>query len=194
MESESLKTALFLDRDGVINEDYGYVHEIENLELKSGIEDLLIYFSEVFDYTIVVSNQSGIGRGFYSKNDWNAFNNEINRRLKKYGVQIDEFYCCPHVPEEASDLMCPNRKPNPGMLFQAQKDYKLDLTKSILVGDRITDVAAADKANLLRAYLFSDMPSKYQLNEYKIELTTVTSLKQVVAVEHVKTQELKIAK
>ncbi len=174
-------TALFLDRDGVINVDYGYVWQTEKLKLKPGITRLLKYFTAIVDFIIVVSNQSGIGRGMYTIDDWNLFNSEIQRILTLSGVSIDKFYCCPHLP--SINPPCDCRKPKSGMIMHAKQEFKIDLKRSILIGDRQSDIQAAMKAGLNRAYLLSSSDDPQFSDHGKIDFYAVKQLSEIVSIE-----------
>ena len=180
------KTALFLDRDGIINSDFGYVYQKEKLELVDGIIELIDFFSHELDHIIVVSNQSGIGRGLYSNEDWEIFNQEIQIQLNNKGVKIDKFYCCPHLPHISPNKGCDCRKPNSGMLLTAQKDFSLNLEKSILVGDNISDIQAARNAGLLRAYLLTNDNFDFSHHFGNLEACNVRSLRNITAIEIMK--------
>lgn len=182
------KTALFLDRDGIVNRDFGYVYEKEKLELVDGIIELIDFFSHELDHIIVVSNQSGIGRGFYSYEDWETFNQEIQIQLNHKGVKIDKFYCCPHLPHISPNKGCDCRKPNSGMLLNAQKDFSLNLEKSILVGDNISDIQAARNAGLLRAYLLSSRNFDLTSHFDNLEACNARSLRNIKEIEIMKRQ------
>lgn len=147
------KIALFLDRDGIVNVDFGYVWQIQDLMIQSGFTEIMKYFCQRVDYIIVISNQSGIGRGMYTLDDFNFFNLEINKQLSLYNLKIDKFYCCPHPPNIEPRCSC--RKPEIGMLLDAQQEYSISLKDSILIGDKKSDILAAISAGLDRAYLLS---------------------------------------
>lgn len=190
MKSDNfVKTALFLDRDGIINRDFGYVYEKDKLELVDGIIELIDYFANTVDCIIVVSNQSGIGRGFYTYDDWQNFNTDIQKRLELKGVKIDAFYCCPHMPEKLNGEGCFCRKPKPGMLLDAKNDFSLNLKESILVGDKVSDIEAAFCADLLKAYLLSeeDIVLSDQLHGFNVNV--VKSLRDIMYIENTKCGE-----
>lgn len=149
--------ALFLDRDGVVNLDTGYTHKVSELVLVDGITHLIKFF-EVLSYKIlVVSNQSGIGRGYYGFDEWNEFNRAISKRLANFDCKIDKFYCCPHFSKAKSkEYSCCCRKPKPGMFFTAKSEFNINLSASLMVGDKVSDIYAADNAGLNRAYLLAE--------------------------------------
>lgn len=133
----SKKRAIFLDRDGTINEDKGYTYKIEDLVILPGVIDGLRLLQNKF-LLIVVTNQSGVERGYYTEKDVEKFNNYLYLTLAKEGIYIDDFYYCPYLEGEC-------RKPNIGMLIQAQKDWNIDLSKSYLIGDKESDVLAGKR-------------------------------------------------
>lgn len=134
----SKKRAVFLDRDGTINEDKGYVYKVEDLIILPKVIDALKILQKKF-LLIVVSNQSGVERGYYSKDDVERFNRHLYYQLAKEGVYIDDFYYCPYLEGDC-------RKPNPGMILKAAKDWNIDLEKSYMVGDKPSDIEAGKKA------------------------------------------------
>lgn len=178
------KIALFLDRDGIVNIDFKYVWQVEKLKFQIGFKEILKYFREKVDCIIVISNQSGIGRGMYSINDWNNFNAEINRKLSLSGLKIDEFYCCPHLPN--LEPRCDCRKPGIGMLLKAQRDFNVSLNESLLIGDKITDILAANSAGLDRAYLLSQEDNMVDLSFENIDFQKVKVLTDILEFEKAK--------
>jgi len=147
----SLAPALFLDRDGVININHGYVHKRENFEFIDGIFDLARAAHERGMRIVVVTNQAGIGRGYYGVPEFLALTAWMEARFAEAGGPIAATYFCPHHPEAAIDALrrdCDCRKPQPGMLLQAQRDLGIDLPNSMLVGDAPTDIVAAKRAGV----------------------------------------------
>ncbi|WP_443640373.1 D-glycero-beta-D-manno-heptose 1,7-bisphosphate 7-phosphatase [Candidatus Njordibacter sp. Uisw_039] len=143
--------ALFLDRDGVINIDHGYVHQIDNFEFVDGIFDVVQSACANNFKIVVVTNQAGIGRGLYSERQFHQLTSWMCRKFTKAGAPIDKVYFSPFHPTEGlgeykkDDF---SRKPNPGMILQAEKELCLDLDKSILIGDRSSDIQAGIAAGL----------------------------------------------
>ncbi len=129
------KKAVILDRDGVINKDCDYTYRLEDLEILPGVTSGLKKFQEAGYLIIVITNQSGIGRGYFSQGDFEKFNTELLNQLKDQGVKIDSLYFCPHHPDDN----CSCRKPKNGLLFKAQKDFDLDLSQCLVVGDSDRD-------------------------------------------------------
>ena len=126
--------AVFIDRDGVITEDIGYVHKVEDFKLVgNAIKGLKL----LKKYTLlIVTNQSGIGRGYYTLQDFFDYNNRILKELKKHKIKIKKTYYCPHKPEDN----CECRKPKTRFLNDAEKEFGIDLKKSFVIGDRKSDI------------------------------------------------------
>ena len=145
-----MKKAIFLDRDGTINVEKDYIYKSEDLVFEEGTIEALKTFKNLGYILIVVSNQSGIARGYFTEEDLNIFNNNMNEILKKNGVEITEFYCCPHHPDGIGEYkkVCECRKPNNKMIEDAIKEYNIDKKKSYMIGDKISDIGAGIKSNL----------------------------------------------
>jgi len=150
--------ALFLDRDGVINVNHGYVHMTSNFEFVEGIFDL-VKFARRYEYRIiVVTNQSGIARGYYSEEDFHRLTDWMCAKFERYGAPIDKVYFSPYHPTEGIGrylLREDTRKPGPGMLLRAQRELGLSLKRSIMIGDRPTDVNAGAAAGVGLNILYS---------------------------------------
>ena len=143
--------ALFLDRDGVINHDSGYTSSAENFRFIEGIFDLCRAAKRLGYLLIVVTNQAGIGRGHYSEEDFLALTEWMLSRFKIEGAPITDVFFCPYHPEHGvgdykKDSF--DRKPNPGMLQRAAEKHGLDLGRSIMIGDKDSDMYAACKAGV----------------------------------------------
>ena len=145
-----MKKAIFLDRDGTINVEKDYIYKSEDLVFEEGSIEALKTFKNLGYILIVVSNQSGIARGYFTEEDLNIFNNNMNEILKKNGVEITEFYCCPHHPDGIGEYkkVCECRKPNNKMIEDAIKKYNIDREKSYMIGDKTSDIRAGLKSNL----------------------------------------------
>lgn len=148
----NLKKALFLDRDGVINEDFGYVCRIDDFKFKSGIFSSLKEFQKLGYLLIIVTNQSGIGRGYYTELEFEKVSKYMLSEFKKHNINISKIYHCPHSPEE----LCSCRKPSPGMILCAAKEFGIDLKNSIMIGDKKSDIQAANLAGISMAYLLDN--------------------------------------
>lgn len=163
--------ALFLDRDGVVNEDFGYVHTVEKLEFVDGIFELCAVAKKLNFKIIIITNQSGIARGYYTEDIFLDFMDKIISRFADRNIAIDGFYYCPHLPEEIQDAnqeKCLCRKPRPGMLFQACKDHNINPKQSILVGDQITDIQAGISAGIEKLFLFSSFDCQQKDAKYRL--------------------------
>jgi len=146
--------AVFLDRDGVINIDKGYVSKIEDFHFKEGIFELLKMLQNMGYTLFVVTNQSGIARGYYSIEDFMQLTKYMLDELEKRGIKIKEVAYCPHHPDITGACNC--RKPNPGMILDLAKKYGVNLKESILIGDKQSDIEAALNAGVSKSYLVNN--------------------------------------
>lgn len=145
------KPALFLDRDGVINVDHGYVYTPDKFEFIEGIFELVRAANRAGYHVVVVTNQAGIGRGYYNVADFFALTNWMKVRFAEHCGTIDAVYFCPYHPEHGIGVYRREsnfRKPAPGMLLQAERELGIDLSRSIFVGDKLTDMAAGRAAGI----------------------------------------------
>ena len=168
MIKETANKALFLDRDGVINEDAGYVCEIKDFKFIDGIFDALREFAKAGYKLFVVTNQSGIGRGYYTQEQFDALNKFMLESFKKEQIFITKVYFCPHAPEQK----CTCRKPNPKMILDACKEFEIDLENSLMIGDKPSDVEAGKRAGVGKNFLLDGINFKYVrdvLNKLKKE-------------------------
>ena len=135
--------AVFLDRDGTINVDKGFVYRIEDFEFIDGVPEAIRLLNKSNFKVIVITNQSGIGRGYYTEEDVQKLRHFINKELGKYDACVDKFYYCPHHAEaeiEKYRTNCECRKPNSGLLRQAINDFNIDPSESFLIGDTLRDI------------------------------------------------------
>ena len=152
-----LKKALFLDRDGVINKDYGYVHKISDFEFIPGIFDLCQAALKHEYLIIVITNQAGIARGFYDEETFLTLTKKVDRIFLAQDIVITETLFCPHHPEHGLGKYkrrCNCRKPAPGLFKYAAEEYAIDMASSIMVGDRLSDLQAANSAGVGSLVLF----------------------------------------
>lgn len=143
---KTARPAAFLDRDGVLNVDTGYVHLPDKLEWIAGAPQAVRLLNEAGYLVLVITNQSGVARGFYEESAIDAVHAHMQEALAAQGAHVDAFYYCPHHPEgtvKAFAFTCLCRKPGVGMLQQAARDFSIDLSRSFLIGDREGDMAAA---------------------------------------------------
>ena len=151
-----MKKALFLDRDGVVNEDRGYVFRQEDFQFKDGIFTLCREAKSKGYLVIIITNQSGIARGYFGEEEYEKLNQWMLGRFSEQGISIDQVYYCPFHPEEGLGkyrVDSPDRKPGAGMFLKAQKAHDLDLSRSIAIGDRDGDAEAARRAGVGRVVL-----------------------------------------
>jgi D-glycero-D-manno-heptose 1,7-bisphosphate phosphatase len=150
MPSES-RPAAFLDRDGVLNVDAGYVHRPENFIWIDGARDAVNALNAAGHLVFVVSNQSGVARGLFGLDDVERLHVWINRELAPLGAHIDAFYFCPHHPTEGHGPFtraCDCRKPKPGMILRACAEWPVDVGHSFLIGNSARDLEAARRAGI----------------------------------------------
>ncbi|WP_448550116.1 D-glycero-beta-D-manno-heptose 1,7-bisphosphate 7-phosphatase [Thalassotalea fusca] len=154
-----MNKALFLDRDGIINVDHGYVYQQENFEFVEGIFELCTKAKANGFLIIIVTNQSGIGRGKYTENDFEKLCKWMTLEFQSRNIAIDDIFYCPHHPTSAKGeylQSCYCRKPEPGMIIAAQKKHKIDVSQSIFIGDKKSDMLAANSAGVKHRLLVGD--------------------------------------
>ena len=139
-----MRKALFLDRDGIINIDHGYVSKIKDFEFVEGIFDLVKLFSDKGYLIFVVTNQSGIGRGYYKEKDFSLLTEWMVKKFEEHGIDIAQVFHCPHTPE----TKCHCRKPETGMIEKAMETYTIDLSHSWMIGDKQSDIDLANNAKI----------------------------------------------
>lgn len=165
----SSKKALFLDRDGVINIEKDYLYKIKDFEFIEGIFDLCRYYQSLGYLIFVVTNQSGIARKYYTQQDFNILTQWMLSKFENNNIIISKVFYCPHYPQISGECDC--RKPKPGMLLQAKKEFNLDMNKSIIIGDKERDIKAGINAGVKETYLYdetktlTDSKAKYIVNK-----------------------------
>ena len=147
-----MKKALFLDRDGVINVEKEYLYKIEDFEFIDGIFDLCEHYQDLGYIIVVVTNQSGIAREYYTEKDYHLLTEWMIQEFKKRDIIITKVYHCPHHPKINKKCRC--RKPEPGMILNAKDEFNIDLAHSLMVGDKERDIEAALNAGINETYLF----------------------------------------
>lgn len=150
------RPAAFLDRDGVVNRDVGYLHRWEDFEFLPGVLDAMRRLHDAGYALVIVTNQSGIARGYYTEADYQALTAQLRGALVAAGCPAAGIYHCPHHPDgtvAAYAIDCDCRKPQPGMLLQAVRELDLSPPDSLLVGDKLSDLQAAHGAGVKHAYL-----------------------------------------
>lgn len=136
--------ALFLDRDGTINKDFGYVYEKEKLVFLKGTIEGLKKFQDSNYKLIIITNQSGIGRNYFSEKEYLEFNDYMLNKLLEKGIKIDKVYYCKHSPDENCDC----RKPKLKLFYDAINDFNIDLDNSVAIGDNKRDIAICNETNV----------------------------------------------
>jgi D-glycero-D-manno-heptose 1,7-bisphosphate phosphatase len=148
MRNEGLsagRTGVFIDRDGTLNEERDFLKRPEDLRLVDGAGDAVRILNELGVVTCVISNQSGIARGYLTEKDLSMIHSALVEKLRADGARLDRIYYCPHHPTEGFPpyrIDCDCRKPKPGMLKTAQQEFNLDLSRSFVVGDKLDDIGA----------------------------------------------------
>jgi D-glycero-D-manno-heptose 1,7-bisphosphate phosphatase len=167
---------IFLDRDGVINKEVGYLHKIEDFEFIDGVFDACLDFQS-FDYKIIiVTNQSGIERGYYSEEDFQMVTKWMLNQFKQHNIQILDVFFCPHSP----DSNCDCRKPKPGMFLEAREKYSINMHNSWMIGDKEADIRAANSAGISNTVL---VKSGHDIDEKDSKAKFIfDSIKQVLGV------------
>jgi D-glycero-D-manno-heptose 1,7-bisphosphate phosphatase len=150
--------AIFLDRDGVLNHEVGYLHLPEDVRWVEGIIPLCLTAQRLGYKLVVITNQSGIARGLYTEQHFHDLMAWMRAELSVHGITLDAVYYCPYHPEHGIGPYKrehEDRKPSPGMILRGARDLDLDLTRSILIGDRCSDIAASHAAHLRQAFLLA---------------------------------------
>lgn len=154
-----MNKCVFLDRDGTINIDYGYVYRKDDFVFKKDVIEALRILKEKKYFIIVITNQSGIARGYYTEEDVRSLHEHVNQVLNSYGTFIDAFYYCPHHEDGAIQkysLKCNCRKPGIDCFIKAKQDYNIDLLNSYMIGDKSSDLMAAKNAKLKKGFLIQN--------------------------------------
>ena len=175
----TIKT-IFLDRDGVINIEKNYVYKIEDFEFINGIFSACKYLNELGYKIIIVTNQSGISRNLYSDNDFKKLTFWMKEQFLLNGIEILDVFYCPHLPIQK----CGCRKPKPGMIIDAKNKYNIDLEKSWMIGDKETDIQAANLAGIKNTILLrsghiineSHSKSKHIIDSIKDSINLINNL------------------
>ena len=150
--------ALFLDRDGIINIDKGYVYKIKDFVFYKDIFKFCDFFNSKGFKIFVITNQSGIARGFYTEEDFINISQYMCKEFKKHNINIEKIYHCPHL------LDCECRKPKPGMLLKAKLEYNINMKKSFLIGDKLSDMQAGFDAGIRKLFLIGETNRDFYKN------------------------------
>ncbi len=146
-----MSKAIFLDRDGTVNNDPGYVHKVGDFGLLPGAAEGLKLLKKKGFKLFFITNQSGIGRGYYTEEDFHKFNNHVLAELKKEGIEIEKTHFCPHHPDEECDC----RKPNPKIIRDVASEFDIDLKKSFTIGDHPSDMLLGKNAGIKTVYVLT---------------------------------------
>jgi len=147
--------ALFLDRDGVINEEINYLHRVDDFTFIEEIFDICHFYKEHGFIIIVITNQAGIAKGYYTEEDFELLTDWMIQEFLKRGITIDKVYHCPHHPDFTGKCDC--RKPNPGMILAAREEFDIDLSHSILIGDKLSDIEAGINSGINSVYYMESL-------------------------------------
>jgi len=152
-----MNRAIILDRDGTLVCDPGYVHKVEDFKFLPNVVEALKLLTNKFKL-FIITNQSGIGRGYYTKKDFHKFNNKLTEELKKENIIIEKTYYCLHEPEEKCDC----RKPRVKFIKQAEEKFNIDLKNSFVIGDHPHDIELGKNANCKTIYLLTGHGKKHK--------------------------------
>jgi D-glycero-D-manno-heptose 1,7-bisphosphate phosphatase len=159
-----MNKALFLDRDGTINVEKNYVYRIADFEFIPGVIDLIRSYYNSGYLIFVITNQAGIVKGFYTENDYNILTEWMKEEFFRNGIEITKVYHCPHHPDYNGQCMC--RKPNPGMILQAIREFNIDSVNSILIGDKKSDILAGENAGIGKNLYIHDLLPMDTINKF----------------------------
>ena len=165
--------AIFLDRDGTINEDFGYVYKKDNLKFINGAIKALKILQDAGYKLLIITNQSGIGRGYYTIEDFQIFNDYMLNELEKNGVIIDKVYFCPHTDSDN----CNCRKPKIGLYLKAIKEFNIDEENSYSIGDKESDLAICSKSKIKGIFLGNN-------NKYNCKNDLLEAAKYILSSKH----------
>jgi len=180
-----MREAVFLDRDGTLNFDPGYIGDPAKLSLLPGALEALQLLSENELLLIVVSNQSGVGRGFFSEDDLRAVHERLDAMVAGVGVKFTSYELCLHTPTD----QCECRKPSPKLVLDAATRFGIDLSKSYMVGDKLSDVECGERAGVRLSYLIqagrlSRTPSQTQSPRVKVVESLLQAATEIVGLKH----------
>ena len=168
---------IFLDRDGVINKEVNYLHKIDDFEFINGVFDTCLYFQNLDYEIIIITNQSGISRGYYSESDYQKLTLWMINQFNKSNIEILDIFHCPHGP----DSNCNCRKPMPGMFLKAKTKHNIDMEQSWMIGDKEVDVIAANASGINNTIL---VRSVHRIDESKSKasffLDSIQQSKQII--------------
>lgn len=169
-----MKKALFLDRDGVINKEKNYLYNIEDFEFIDGVFETCRYFQNKGYLIIIITNQAGIARGKYTDEDYQLLTKWMIKEFQKENVKISKIYHCPHHPDFSGECNC--RKPKPKMILDAKEEFDIDLNKSILVGDKNSDIETGISAGVKSNFLIT---TGHEINRNKFNVEIIDNLIEI---------------
>jgi len=184
VKNDIKRRAVFLDRDGTVNIEKEYLHRPEDLEFIPGAPEAIARLNRAGFIVIVVTNQSGVARGYFSVDDVNRIHRVMQQQLVDQGAHIDAFYLCPHHPKEGLDIYrvdCDCRKGKPGMLIQAAAEWDIDLSTSFMVGDKESDLLAGIAAGCQPCLVTSGYGEKYRAFALANNIDVCNDLGQAVS-------------
>jgi len=172
----TIKT-IFLDRDGVINKDDNYVYKVVDFEFIAGIFEVCLYFQNLGYKIVIVTNQSGIARGYFDESQYNELTDWMLNQFKNNQINILDIFHCPHGPK--SECNC--RKPKPGMFLEAKKIYNINMQKSWMIGDSERDITAANLAGIKNTILVASPLEKGEKNtRAKFVINSIQNSREII--------------
>ena len=165
----SMKKAIFLDRDGIINQDYSYVYKKEDFKFVEGVFETLRHFMKSGYLLFIVTNQSGIGRGYYGEDDFEKLTAWMLEELFCRDIKIMKVYHCPHKPEDN----CVCRKPNTAMFTKAKEEFGIDMKNSWMIGDKMSDIQAGKNAGIGSTIFVNNSTCKEASYSVRLVLDTI---------------------
>ena len=170
---------IFLDRDGVINKEVNYLYKIEDFEFIEGIFEACLHYQNLGYKIIIITNQSGISRGYYDESDFEQITKWMLSQFEKNNINILDIFHCPHGP----DSICECRKPKPGMLLSAKHKHNIDMSKSWMIGDRSADIIAANNSGISNTILVkSDYQINASLSKAKFIINSIIDSKKIIII------------
>jgi D-glycero-D-manno-heptose 1,7-bisphosphate phosphatase len=171
-----LKRVIFLDRDGVINIDKHYLYRVEDFEFMDGLIELLIHLKELGYIFVIVTNQSGVGRGYYSIDDLDILHSWLEDELKKYSIEFFDICYCPHIPDDS----CICRKPNIGMIESISSKIDIDFKNSWLIGDKESDIQTALNSGIKNSILVSNDLKKIKDSQASYSVENLSEITKII--------------
>ena len=176
-----MNKAVFIDKDGTLIEDVPYNVDPERIEFTEGALDALSILKSLGYLLIVVSNQSGVARGYFQEKNLEAMKTKLQQMASDAGIALDDFFFCPHHPDgkiAEYAIECECRKPRPGMLLTAAAEYNIDLSRSWMIGDILNDVEAGNRAGCKTILINNGNETEWQFSESRLPTAIVTDLRR----------------